>query len=208
MAEFVEGFDHLSRVGPVVTIFGSARTKKSDPYYKLSVKTAKMLVKEGYGVITGGGGGVMEAANRGAAEAGGESIGLNITLPFEQKANPYIKTLLTFHYFFSRKVMFLKYAHGLVIMPGGFGTMDELWEGLTLIQTRKIHRFPVILMGSEYWDGLLKWVEKEMLGRGNISKEDMKLFHVTDDPAEAVNIIKTFDIALKEEAESGLMLRE
>lgn len=208
MAEFVEGFDHLSRVGPVVTVFGSARTKKGDPYYKLTVRVTKMLAKAGYGVITGGGGGIMEAANRGASLGGGESIGLNISLPHEQEPNPYIKTLMNFHYFFCRKVMFVKYAHGLIIMPGGFGTMDELWEALTLIQTDKIHQFPVILMGEEYWSGLLRWIKKEMLGRGKISPEDLELFHVTDDPGEVLKIIQTFDIAFREEMSSRVVLPE
>ncbi|MEW6202959.1 MAG: TIGR00730 family Rossman fold protein [bacterium] len=193
MAEFVEGFDHLSKIGPVVTIFGSARVRRGDPYYKLTVKVARLLAKAGYGIITGGGPGTMEAANRGATEGGGESIGLNILLPHEQKPNPYIKTLMNFHYFFCRKVMFVKYAYGLIIMPGGYGTMDELCEALTLIQTEKIHRFPVILMGKEYWGGFLRWLKKETLGRGYISPEDLKLFHVTDDPAEVVKIIQDFD---------------
>jgi len=198
MAEFVEGFDHLSQLGPVVTIFGSARTKKVDKYYKMTVQTARLLAKNGYGIITGGGPGIMEAANRGAMEGGGESIGLNILLPFDQKANPYITTLVNFHYFFVRKVMFMKYAHGLVIMPGGFGTMDEFMEGLTLIQTQKIHRFPVVLMGKKYWAGLIKWLEKDMLGEKYISPEDMNLFHLTDEPKEALEVIKNHVVDLRE----------
>ena len=198
MAEFVEGFDHLARLGPVVTIFGSARTKKNDPYYKMTVKTAKLLAKNGYGVVTGGGPGIMEAANKGAMEGGGDSVGLNILLPYEQKANPFIKTLVNFHYFFVRKVMFMKYAHGLIIMPGGFGTMDEFMEALTLIQTHKIHKFPVVVMGSEYWTGLIDWLKKDMVGYKYISPEDMELIHITDDPQEAVDIIKSYIIELRE----------
>ncbi len=198
MAEFVEGFDRLSKLGPVVTIFGSARAKKSDPYYKMAVRTAKLLAQNRYGIITGGGPGIMEAANRGATEGGGESVGLNILLPFEQESNEYIKTLVNFNYFFVRKVMFIKYAHGLVVMPGGFGTMDELMEGLTLVQTHKTHAFPVILMGSEYWSGLLKWIKKDMLGHGFISPEDLNLFHVTDDPKEVVRIINEYEIDVEQ----------
>ncbi|MEW5946860.1 MAG: TIGR00730 family Rossman fold protein [bacterium] len=199
MAEFVEGFDHLSKLGPMVTVFGSARIRRSDPYYKLTVVVARRLVEAGYGIITGGGPGIMEAANRGASAGGGESVGLNILLPHEQKPNPYIKTMINFHYFFCRKVMFIKYAHGLIIMPGGFGTMDELCEALTLIQTAKIHRFPVILMGTEYWKGFLGWMKGEMLRRGYISPEDLELFKPTDDPDEAVATIRDFDIVFQEE---------
>lgn len=194
MAEFVDGFNTLSQVGPVVTIFGSARSKPKDPYYKLTVKTAKAMVKQGYGVITGGGPGLMEAANKGASEAGGESIGLNILLPFEQRSNPYIKTHIDFHYFFVRKVMFLKYTHGIIVMPGGLGTMDELMESLTLVQTEKIHKCPIILMGVEYWSGLVRWIKKEMLREKFINEDDLDLFHVTDDPEEAALIIKEFNI--------------
>ena len=194
MAEFVEGFDKLAMLGPCVTIFGSARTKPSAPEYKLAVKTARLLSKEGFGVITGGGGGIMEAGNRGAAEQGGESVGLNILLPFEQRPNEYIQTLINFHYFFVRKVMFVKYCHGAIIMPGGFGTMDELCEVLTLVQTKKVHRFPIILMDTKFWDGLVDWFKATMIKRGTISSEDLKLFHVTDDPKEAVRIIKDYDV--------------
>lgn len=194
MAEFVEGFDKLARIGPCVTIFGSARTKKSSNEYRMTVKTARLLGEEGFGVITGGGGGIMEAGNRGAKEAGAESVGLNILLPFEQSANEYIETLINFHYFFVRKVMFLKYCHGAVIMPGGFGTMDELCEVLTLVQTRKVHRFPIILMDSAFWGGLIEWFKNTMLERGNISAADLELFKVTDDPKEAVRIIKNFKV--------------
>ena len=192
MAEFVAGFDSLARVGPSVTIFGSARLKSSTPEYKLAVQTARLLSHAGYGVITGGGGGIMEAGNRGATEEGGDSVGLNIVLPFEQKPNRYIKTLIDFHYFFVRKVMFVKYCHGVVVMPGGFGTMDEFCEVLTLVQTNKVHRFPIVLMDKKYWRGLIKWFHDTMLKRGMISPEDMKLFHVTDDPEEAVRIIQEF----------------
>jgi hypothetical protein len=192
MAEFVEGFDALSHIGPCVTVFGSARTPKSSPEYKLTVQTTRLLAREGYGVITGGGGGIMEAANKGAFKEDGVSVGLNILLPFEQKSNPYIKTLINFHYFFVRKVMFVKYCHGAIIMPGGFGTMDELCEVLTLQQTSKVHRFPIVLMDKKFWKGLTNWFEDTLVARGNISPEDMKLFHVTDSPEEAVKFIKDF----------------
>ncbi|HOY62845.1 MAG: LOG family protein YvdD [bacterium ADurb.Bin236] len=194
MAEFVDGFNTLSQVGPVVTIFGSARSKPKDPYYKLTVKTAKEMVRQGFGVVTGGGPGLMEAANKGASEAGGESIGLNILLPFEQRANPYVKTHIDFHYFFVRKVMFLKYTHGIIVMPGGLGTMDELMESLTLVQTEKIHKCPIILMGADYWAGLVRWIKKEMLREKFINEDDLDLFHVTDDPEEAALIIKDFNV--------------
>ena len=198
MSEFVEGFDKLARLGPCVTIFGSARTKKSAPEYKMCVKTARELVKNGYGIITGGGGGIMEAANRGAAKEGGESVGLNIMLPFEQSANPYIKTLINFNYFFVRKVMFVKYCHGAIIMPGGFGTMDELCEVLTLVQTHKVHRFPIVLMDTDFWKGLVKWFKNTMLERGTISPGDLDIFRLTDDPEEAVHIIKKFNVDIYE----------
>jgi len=197
MAEFVEGFDTLTKVGPVVTIFGSARTKRSDPMYKLTVKTAKLLARNGYGIVTGGGGGIMEAANRGAVEGGGESIGLNILLPHEQQANKYINTLVNFRYFFVRKVMFVKYAHGVIIMPGGFGTLDELCEVLTLVQTRKTHRFPIVLMGSDHWKGFVNWIKKNLKGNAYISPNDMDLMYITDDPEEAVALIKNFEIDIE-----------
>jgi uncharacterized protein (TIGR00730 family) len=192
MAEFVSGFDSLARLGPSVTIFGSARLKSTSPEYELTVRTARLLSRAGFGVITGGGGGIMEAGNRGATEEGGESVGLNIVLPFEQKPNRYIKTLIDFNYFFVRKVMFVKYCHGVVVMPGGFGTMDEFCEVLTLVQTNKVHSFPIVLMDKEYWCGLIKWFQDVLLKRGMISDEDLKLFHVTDDPEEAVRIIQEF----------------
>ncbi len=194
MAEFVEGFDKLYQVGECVTIFGSARTKPTDKHYKLAYKTALLLAKNGYGVVSGGGGGIMEAANKGASDGGGASVGLNILLPHEQAPNPFIKTLINFHYFFVRKVMFVKYAHGVIIMPGGFGTMDEFCEVLTLTQTKKVHRFPIVLMGTEYWQGMLDWFRDSMLKKGYISAEDLDMFLVTDDPREAVQYIKDFSI--------------
>jgi uncharacterized protein (TIGR00730 family) len=193
MAEFTEGFEAMAEVGPAVSIFGSARTEPGDKYYELARQTAASLVKSDFAVITGGGGGIMEAANRGAAEAGGKSIGLNIDLPMEQIPNPYQNLAMHFRYFFCRKVMFLKYAHGFIVLPGGFGTMDEFFEALTLIQTLKQASFPVILMGSEYWAGLLQWIEEKMLvERGYISSEDTNLFKVVDNPEEATEIIVDF----------------
>ncbi len=194
MAEFVEGFDEMSKVGDAVSIFGSARTKKADRYYKLAEKTASLLVKEGFAVITGGGPGIMEAGNKGAAEADGESVGLNIDLPFEQKPNPYAKTLINFHYFFCRKVMFVKYAKAFVIFPGGFGTMDELFESLTLIQTQRIERFPVILVGKEYWKGLLDWLKNTMAAEKNIDFADLDMFKVVDTAEDVAREIKDFYI--------------
>jgi hypothetical protein len=190
MAEFVEGFDELSKLGPAVSIFGSARTKPDNPYYKLAEETAALLVKAGYAIITGGGPGTMEAANKGAYQAGGRSVGLNIEIPEEQVANKFQNLSLEFRYFFARKMMFTKYAHAFVIFPGGFGTMDEFFESLTLIQTLKMSRFPVILFGSGYWQGLLDWIKNTMLKYGCISKEDMEIYILTDDPAEVVDIIE------------------
>jgi hypothetical protein len=193
MAEFVEGFEELSTVGPAVSIFGSARTKEGDKYYELARKTAYEVSKAGFGVITGGGGGIMEAANRGANEAGGLSIGLNIELPMEQVPNKYQNLSLHFRYFFCRKVMFLKYANGFVVMPGGFGTMDELFESLVLIQTLRQVYFPVILMCGEYWKGLIDWIKKVMLDKhGYISPEDLDVFTIVDDPAEVARIMVDF----------------
>ncbi|RKY10103.1 MAG: TIGR00730 family Rossman fold protein [Planctomycetota bacterium] len=193
MAEFVEGFDELASVGPAVSIFGSARTPEGDEYYELARKTSYEIAKAGFAVITGGGGGIMEAANRGAFEAGGRSIGLNIELPVEQTPNEYQNLSLHFRYFFCRKVMFLKYANGFVVMPGGFGTMDEFFESLVLIQTLKQVYFPVILMVSEYWQGLLDWIKNTMLDKhGYVSPEDLDVFTVVDDPAEAAKIIVEF----------------
>lgn len=189
MAEFVEGFETLSRVGPCITIFGSARTPKSHKYYKMAVEMSRLAVKEGYGVITGGGPGIMEAANKGAAMENGKSIGLNIQLPFEQMPNPFIRTLINFRHFFCRKVMFLKYTSAVVVMPGGYGTMDEMFEVLTLIQTQKVVSLPLILMGSEYWDGLIEWLRKSMLKNKYIIDPDLSLIKITDDPQEAMNFI-------------------
>ncbi|MFP4472962.1 MAG: TIGR00730 family Rossman fold protein [Candidatus Omnitrophota bacterium] len=192
MAEFVSGFDQFSNIEKAVTIFGSARTPEDDPLYQKARTTADLLVKEGYAVITGGGPGIMEAGNRGAMEAGGESVGLNIDLPFEQKPNAYIRTLVNFHYFFSRKVMFLKYAKAFVMFPGGFGTLDELFECVTLIQTKRVERCPVILIDSAFWDGLIDWVKEKLLGEGKISPGDMDYFQVVDEPEDVVRLITEF----------------
>lgn len=191
MAEFVEGFETLSSAGPCVTIFGSARTHEDHPHYKMAVETARLVAQAGFGVISGGGPGIMEAANKGAHEVGKTpSIGLNIQLPFEQFANPYIKTMLSFRHFFVRKVMFLKYTSAVIVMPGGFGTLDEMFETLTLVQTEKVDPMPLILMGKDFWKGLIDWVKDKMLGEKYISDCDMDLMPITDDPAEAVAIIK------------------
>ena len=193
MAEFVEGFDELGTVGPAVSFFGSARAKPDQPYYKLAEQTASEIAKAGFAVITGGGSGIMEAVNKGAAEAGGKSIGLNIELPLEQIPNKYQNLSLHFRYFFCRKVMFLKYAHGFIVFPGGYGTMDEFFESLVLIQTLKQASFPVILMGSDYWKGLTNWMEEKMLKEHNhIALEDMNVFTVLDDPQAVVKIIVDF----------------
>ncbi|MDB4264769.1 TIGR00730 family Rossman fold protein [bacterium] len=194
MGEFVNGFERMSKIGPCVSIFGSARTKEEDPYYKLSVSIAKSIAEAGYGIITGGGPGIMEAGNRGASLAGGTSVGLNIDLPFEQHDNPYIDNdkSLDFDYFFVRKVMFVKYSQGFVVMPGGFGTLDELFEAITLIQTHKIGKFPIILVGSEFWTGLMDWVKGTMLKMGNISPEDLNLIKIVDTEVEVVEIIDSF----------------
>ena len=190
MAEFVEGFETLSKSGPCVTIFGSARAPEDHPHYKLTVEVARAVVRNGYGVITGGGPGIMEAANRGAHEEGGASIGLNIQLPFEQKPNPHIKTMLSFRHFFVRKVMFLKYTSAVIVMPGGFGTLDEFFETLTLVQTSKVNTMPLVLMGKEYWKGMVDWLGDVMVGEEYIHASDMSLMHITDDPNEAVEVIK------------------
>ena len=189
MAEFVEGFETLSSIGPCITIFGSARTPKDDPYYRMTVETAQQAVKAGFGIITGGGPGIMEAANEGAVLAGGKSVGLNIQLPYEQKPNPFVKVLINFRHFFSRKVMFLKYTSGVIVMPGGFGTLDEMFETLTLIQTCKVARMPLVMMGSSFWQGLVEWITASLDGNSYIDKDDLKLLKITDDPAEAVSII-------------------
>ncbi len=194
MSEFVEGFERLSKIGPCVSIFGSARTKESDPSYILAEEIAFKLTKSGYGVISGGGGGIMEAANKGASLAHGKSVGLNIYLPFEQEPNKYIDRdkLLSFKYFFVRKVMFIRYAQGFIVLPGGFGTLDELSEALTLIQTMKIARFPIVLVGHKYWDGLIAWFKDTMVTEGNIDAEDLDMFQVVDSADEAVAIINKF----------------
>jgi uncharacterized protein (TIGR00730 family) len=195
MSEFVKGFDTLSKIGPCVSIFGSARTKPENPYYQMAEEIAGKLVKHGYGVITGGGPGIMEAGNKGAFEAGGKSVGLNIELPFEQFNNLYIDKdkLINFDYFFVRKVMFIKYAQGFVVMPGGMGTLDELFEALTLIQTKKIGRFPIVLVGSSYWQGLISWIREVMLGQEkNINPEDLDLINIVDTADAAVKVIDDF----------------
>jgi uncharacterized protein (TIGR00730 family) len=192
MAEFVDGFEELSQVGNAVSIFGSARTKKTHKYYRLAEQTAALLSRDGFTVITGGGPGIMEAGNKGATKAGGDSIGLNIDLPFEQKPNPYIKTLLNFHYFFCRKVMFVKYAKAFVIFPGGYGTLDELTESLTLIQTRRMERFPVVLVVSAYWKGFVDWLRDTVVAEKNIDPEDLDLFKIVDTPEEVVKVIRNF----------------
>jgi uncharacterized protein (TIGR00730 family) len=193
MAEFVEGFDELATVGPAVSFFGSAREKPKSRYYQLAEKTASEMVKAGFTVITGGGSGIMEAANKGAAKAGGKSIGLNIEIPLEQIPNKYQNFSLHFKYFFCRKVMFLKYAHGFIVFPGGFGTMDEFTESLVLIQTLKQASFPVILMCSDYWEGLIGWMKEKMLKeRHYISPKDLNVFTVVDEPKDAVKIIVDF----------------
>jgi len=194
MAEFVEGFETMSKIKPSIAIFGSARTRPSNKYYKMSVRVAKELSKKGFGIITGGGPGIMEAANRGAHEVNGSSTGVNIELPHEQYANKYIDSdkLLNFRYFFVRKVMFFKYAQGYIIMPGGFGTIDEFFEVLTLIQTGKTERVPIVVMGKEYWQPLMNWLKKYMLNFNFIEDFDMELFKVTDDPKEAAQIIFDF----------------
>ncbi len=190
MAEFVEGFEALAECHPAVSIFGSTRVKPEDEVYQKAERIGQLLAENGFGVITGGGPGVMEAANKGASIAGGKSIGLNIELPLEQTPNPYTNMNLVFHYFFVRKVMFIKYAVAYIILPGGFGTMDELFESITLIQTHKIRPFPVILFGSNYWRGLLNWIKEVVLKEGKISPSDLEILQVTDEPEEIIKIIK------------------
>ncbi|REE82832.1 hypothetical protein BX611_0107 [Lutibacter oceani] len=194
MAEFVEGFERLSKIGPCVSIFGSARTKEDQAYYKLAENIAYELTKSGYGVVTGGGPGIMEAGNRGANRGKGTSVGLNIELPFEQHDNPYIDSdkSLDFDYFFVRKVMFVKYSQGFVVMPGGFGTMDELFEAITLIQTKKIGKFPIILVGTKFWSGLFDWIKNTLLEEGNISPKDLDLISLVDTEDEVLEVIDTF----------------
>ena len=195
MAEFVDGFETMDKIGPCVSIYGSARTKPDHKFYKLSEQIAAQLIKKGFGIITGGGPGIMEAGNKGAYKEGGKSVGLNIELPYEQSHNPYIDRdkLINFKYFFVRKVMLVKYAQAFIFMPGGFGTLDELFEALTLIQTHKIERVPVIMVGKTYWKGLLAWMRETMLHKEhNISEEDLDLFFVSDEPEEIVQHINAF----------------
>ena len=194
MGEFVEGYDKLFKIGPCVSIFGSARTEEDNGYYKMARQTAKKITNKGFGVITGGGPGIMEAANKGAQEGGGKSVGLGISLPHEQGVNDFVdqEFIIDFHYFFARKVMFVKYAQGFIVFPGGFGTLDEFFEAMTLIQTSKINPFPIVLIGSDYWGGLMDWITDTMVSHGTISKEDINLFHLTDDEDEAVEIICDF----------------
>ncbi|MBR9997644.1 MAG: TIGR00730 family Rossman fold protein [Cyclobacteriaceae bacterium] len=195
MSEFVDGFEKLAKIGPCISIFGSARTKEDNKYYHMAKKIGALLVKSGYGVITGGGPGIMEAGNRGAREARGKSVGLNIQLPFEQENNIYIDPdkLISFDYFFVRKVMFVRYSQGFIGMPGGFGTLDELFEALTLIQTKKIGRFPIVLVGSDYWNGLKNWLYETVFSlESNVSEGDFDIFHIVDTPEETVKIINDF----------------
>ena len=192
MAEFVDSFESLSKVGPSVTVFGSARTKPSDPDYKATVAMSKLLAKNNLAVITGGGPGIMEAANKGAAQGKGKSVGLNIELPFEQSGNKYANLPINFHYFFSRKVCLVKYSMAFVYLPGGFGTLDEFFEVLTLVQTHRIPHFPLILFGSDYWSGLLKWMKSTLKSGGYIGPKDLDLFKIVDTPEEAVELILAY----------------
>jgi uncharacterized protein (TIGR00730 family) len=194
MAEFVEGFEALSRIGPCISIFGSARTQPGQPHYELAVEIARELAHEGFGIITGGGPGIMEAANKGAFLAGGKSVGLNIELPFEQKPNSFIDRdkSLHFDYFFVRKTIFVKYSQGFVMMPGGFGTQDEFFEVITLVQTNKMHRVPMVLVGREYWKGLVDWINNTMLGENYIHEKDLELFTVVDTPKEVTEYILNY----------------
>ena len=194
MSEMVEGFETMARIGPCVSIFGSARTKFDNKYYKMAERIAHLLTIKGYGVITGGGPGIMEAANKGAKFSGGKSVGLNINLPHEQFNNKFIDRdkLINFDYFFVRKVMFMKYSQGYIVMPGGFGTLDELFEAITLIQTHKMVRFPVILVGVSFWSGLIDWIKDRLLSEENISEDDLELFSLVDSPEEAVAKIEEF----------------
>ncbi len=194
MSELVDGFETLSRIGPCVSIFGSARCKPGSEHYKLAEEIAYLITKKGFGVITGGGPGIMEAANKGAHFAGGKSVGLNIDLPFEQKPNPFIDTdkFINFNYFFVRKVMFMKYSQGYIVLPGGFGTMDELFEAITLIQTHKLVSFPIVLVSKKYWGGLFEWIKERMLEEGKVSPGDMDIFCLVDTAEEAVQVIEDF----------------
>ncbi len=201
-AEFVEGFGALAELGPAVSVFGSARTSSEHPNYALAREVGQLLAESGYAVITGGGPGLMEAANRGALDGGGRSVGLGIELPFEQGLNQYLDVAINFRYFFARKTMFVKYAHGFIVLPGGFGTLDELFEALTLVQTGKITKFPIVLVGSSYWSGLLEWAASEMVGAGNIRSEDLELIRVTNSPEQAVAAIVTADKERNKDGES------
>lgn len=194
MAELVEGYEKMARIGPCVTIFGSARSKPDNPYYKLAEEIANHLTTKGFGVISGGGPGIMEAANKGAQSGGGKSVGLNIVLPHEQYSNPFIDSdkLITFDYFFVRKLMFMKYSQGYIVLPGGFGTLDELFEAITLIQTHKLVRFPIVLVGSQYWGGLVEWIKARVAADKNISPEDMNIFTLVDEANSAVNVIEEY----------------
>lgn len=205
MAEFVEGTEDMAQVMPAVSIFGSARTEPEHRYYKMGCAVAAAVAERGFNIITGGGPGIMEAANRGAKEAStGESVGLNIELPFEQVANPYISRLISFRYFFVRKVMFLKYASAVIVLPGGFGTFDEFFESVTLVQTRKMPKLPIYLMGSEFWQGMLDWVRGPVLDAGNISAEDVDLFTLSDDPEEvAEGVLAAYRAGQDQEAKTG-----
>ncbi|HZH34189.1 MAG TPA: TIGR00730 family Rossman fold protein [Pyrinomonadaceae bacterium] len=203
MGEFVEGFDELAYVTRGVSIFGSARTNPKDPYYLAAEETARLLAEEKFTVITGGGPGIMQAGNKGAFEAGGQSVGCNIELPFEQNPNPYQTKSLSFNYFFVRKMMFIKYSNAFIIFPGGFGTLDELFEALTLIQTKKIRNFPVVLFGSQYWQGMLQWITSTMLKAGNISEADLSLMHLTDSPRDAVDFIIRMQEDFTQEVKNG-----
>ena len=196
MSEFVEGYETLSAIGPCISIFGSARTQEGDSNYQLTIDIAEAIAESGYGVISGGGPGIMEAANRGAQKAGGTSVGLNIELPFEQQSNPYIDQdkLINFQYFFVRKVMFVKYAQGFIVMPGGVGTLDELFEAYTLIQTDKVSKFPIILVGRDYWGGLIDWIKETVLKEKNISPEDLDLFELVDNKDEVMDCLNRFYI--------------
>ncbi|MEO6412089.1 MAG: TIGR00730 family Rossman fold protein [Pedococcus sp.] len=192
-SEFVEGFGALAELGPAVSVFGSARTKPGTPFYEIGTQVGRRLVEEGYAVITGGGPGAMEAANKGARDAGGASVGLGIELPFEQGLNEYVNLGVNFRYFFARKTMFVKYAQGFIVLPGGFGTLDELFEAVTLVQTQKVTSFPIVLMGTEYWGGLFDWLRGTVLDAGTVSRKDVDLLHLTDDVDEAVRMVTESD---------------
>jgi uncharacterized protein (TIGR00730 family) len=198
LSEFVEGFGALAQLGRAISVFGSARTPRDDPYYELAELLGRRLAEHGYAVITGGGPGIMEAANKGACEAGGVSVGLSIDLPFEQGVNEYVDLGIDFRYFFARKTMFVKYAQGFVVLPGGFGTLDELFESLTLVQTGKVTQFPIVLMGTEFWGGLLDWIRERLVGDKKIAVTDVELITLTDEVDEVIDVIKRSDAAREE----------